>query len=179
MKSFLSVIICGDLSALTSAYFLKMLQLATSGKSLAICLASSQHEWASVVHQCMRVSFLVNLSLSNVLFYCLHFFTVLNSLLPFAVSPGTFCAHCNLPLLAQDNTCSLVSSLVFLVWVNSHMISITISSLFMPFIKCSFSLLPYSLSLHWCSFILRQPIYSSPFSVHSLMSFPYCKDNIM
>ena len=73
-------------------------------------------------------------------------------------------------LLTGDFSC-------FLTVVNLHAISVIISSLFMPLINCSISLL--SLCLHSFDFTLRHLIHSSTLSLCSPISLQYCKDSIV
>ena len=104
---------------------------------------------------------------------------MLNSLLVFVASRSAFCALCTCMLLAQANICSLVITLVFLTMVHAHIISVIVSSLFMPLINCSFRHLSFYLYSH--SFTLSQkcPIHSLAYSPCCLISSEYCKDSMV
>ena len=110
--------------------------------------------------QFMNISLLVDFPPSNLLLFCQCLFTVLNSLLSFVACKYAFCTPWISTLLAHAYTSSLVIWLVFLTAINSHMISVIISSLFMLLIYCSFSPLSFSLYLLSFALILKWPIHS-------------------
>ena len=90
-----------------------------------------------------------------------------------------FAASAPLLSLAQLSTCLLVISLVFFIMVNSFMISIIISPLLIPLMKCSFSNLLLSFCLHSFALILRWQINSWTLVLCSLTSLHYWSENIL
>ena len=95
--------------------------------------------------------------------FALTFSMALNSLLSFVAPFSTFWALFASTLLADPNTSSLVTSFLFLIAVNSHIISVIISLSFMLITHCSFSLLLFSFYLHSFTCIVRQPTRSLVF----------------
>ena len=97
----------------------------------------------------------------------------------FFASVSTFWALWASTPLVKFNTCLLVISFASLTAVSYPVISVIISSSFMPFMNCSFDLLSLSLYLHSFAFILRWPIHSWELLLCSLINIQYCYDNIV
>ena len=82
-------------------------------------------------------------------------------------------------ILFHANTYSLMISLVLLIAANSLIISVIISSPFIPCLNCSFNLLSSYLYPHLSTFILRLPINFSAFLFCCLASVQYCNGKIV
>ena len=77
--------------------------------------------------------------------FCTPFFdhTTSNSLLTFRLSNMTVLALCISILLAQVNTCSLVTELMWLIHISSCMVSTIKPSSFKLFLNCTFNCLSF------------------------------------
>ena len=128
--------------------------------------------------QLIYISILPPFVLYNISFLCSCFFHSIKICTLFVASDIAVWALYAFTLLANVNTCSLMISFVFLIFVNSHIISVIISS-FIPFYKM----------LLWSSVFCFVPIFiclyfewahsfHRPFSC-SFTSLQYCSDKIV
>ena len=128
-----------------SVHSLEMISYATSSTALAIGHTFAWLMGITAVSTDVLCHFSACFVPSLSLFCWSYFFVVSTSLLSSVASKITFWTLCTPTLLVQGNICPLVLSFVFLNAVNNCIISVFISSSFLPFMDCSFSLLSFSL----------------------------------
>ena len=123
--------------------------------------------------QLLYISLLPALVPINELFFCLFFFMALNSLLSFVTSISAIWTLHASTILTHSNTCSMLTSFVFLIVVSYHTVLVIISPSFMPFINCSFHLLfPYILThlpLYWDSTSILQHFHFVLLLIYSIV----------
>ena len=163
MNSSLSVFISWGSSALASGYFLKMACLPYHIRSISCHMLGI---FLAHVHFCSIYSLwellfclilLCQMYWSNVHGFSWHWILYC----VFCGLHEQFCVLSVSALMVQANTCSVVITLVFLTVVNSYIIYVITSSLFMSLINCSFMSYLFSLYSHSFALIIRWSICSS------------------
>ena len=141
-----------------------MVYLPTSTTCFAIC-------WALFLSVCACHSAISIFSITFVSFTlsicvfpfwpCLHLSLLIASKSFVSHFSNTaFCDLCASTLWAQAETCSLFTSLGSFSTINTFIISVVMTSLFMPLMNCPFTLQLFSLYLHSAAFTHNLPIHS-------------------